>query len=138
MPTAYFITHPDVLIDPMVPVPEWPLSPRGRERMVQAMALPWVGGLRAVWCSMERKARDGARILAGPLGLPITELAGLNENDRSATGYLPRTEFEAMADLFFARFQQSVQGWERAADAQCRIVAAVELDLNTGFQKSLL
>ena len=126
MPTAYFITHPDVLIDPSVPVPDWPLSPRGRSRMVRALGQPWAGSLRAVWCSTERKACDGAEILAGGLGLSITKLAELGENDRSATGYLPRTAFEAMADLFFAHPEQSVHGWERAADAQSRIVAAVD------------
>ena len=36
MSVVYFITHPDVLIDPAVPVPEWPLSPRGRARMQAA------------------------------------------------------------------------------------------------------
>lgn len=124
--TVRFITHPDVLIDPTVPVPEWPLSPRGRERMVRALARPWVGGVRAVWCSTERKARDGAEILAAHLGLPVSELADLGENDRSATGYLPRAEFEAVADLFFAHPDESVRGWERAVDAQRRIVGAVE------------
>ena len=126
MPTAYFITHPDVVIDPAVPVPDWPLSARGRERMARVLALPWAAGLGAVWCSTERKARDGAAILAGPLGLPVTEREGLGENDRSATGYLPRAEFEAVADLFFAHPGQSIRGWERAVDAQARIVAAVE------------
>lgn len=29
----YFITHPNVLIDPTVPVPQWPLSERGLARM---------------------------------------------------------------------------------------------------------
>ncbi|WP_338110414.1 histidine phosphatase family protein [Rhodovastum atsumiense] len=42
------------------------------------------------------------------------------------TGYLPKTEFEEVADQFFARPEESVRGWERAADAQRRIVAAVE------------
>ena len=74
MPIAYFITHLDVLIDLSVPVPDWPLSPRGRERMVRLPGQPWAGGLRALWCSKERKARDGAEILAGALGLPVTEL----------------------------------------------------------------
>jgi broad specificity phosphatase PhoE len=124
--TVYFVTHPDVLIDPAVPVPEWPLSPRGRERMVRALALPWVGGVRAVWCSTERKARDGAGILAEHLGLPVAELVGLGENNRSATGYLPKAEFEAVADLFFAHPDESVRGWERAVDAQRRIVGAIE------------
>jgi broad specificity phosphatase PhoE len=124
--TAFFVTHPDVLIDPAVPVPDWPLSPRGRERMSSALALPWVSGVRAVWCSTERKARDGAEILAEHLGLPVVALDTLGENDRSATGYLPREEFEAVADQFFAYPDESVRGWERAVDAQRRIVGAVE------------
>lgn len=124
--TVYFVTHPDVLIDPTVPVPEWPLSPRGRERMTRALALPWIRGVRAVWCSTERKARDGAEILAAHLGMPIEELAELGENDRTATGYLSRAEFEAVADLFFSHPNESVRGWERALDAQRRIVAAID------------
>jgi broad specificity phosphatase PhoE len=93
--------------------------------MARALALPWVGGVRAVWCSTERKARDAAEILAGHLSCPVTELAELGENGRSATGYLPRTEFEAVVDLFFAQPDRSVRGWECAADAQRRIVTAV-------------
>ncbi len=123
--TVTFITHPDVLIDPAVPVPDWPLSPRGRDRMACIHALPWVAGLRAIWCSTERKARDGAEILAAPRGLPITKWAELGENDRSSTGYLPRAAFEAMANRFFAEPDASIAGWERAADAQTRIIAAV-------------
>lgn len=125
MPTVVFITHPDVLIDPAVPVPDWPLSPRGIDRMRRALALSWIGTIRAIWCSTERKARDGADILAEYLGLPVTELTALGENDRSATGFLPRAEFEIVADQFFANPEQSIRGWERAIDAQRRIVAAV-------------
>lgn len=121
-----FITHPDVLIDPAVPVPDWPLSERGRERMRTVLDQPWTAGLRSLFCSTERKAWDGAATLAEALGLPVTELEELGENDRSSTGYLPKLEFEAMADSFFARPEESVRGWERAADAQRRIVAAVD------------
>ncbi len=126
MQTLYFITHPDVQIDPLVPVPEWPLSARGCQRMNGVLTLPWAATLRSLWCSTERKARDGADILAGALGLPPTVLAELGENDRSATGYLPPGEFEAVADQFFAHPEQAVRGWERAADAQRRIVAGVQ------------
>ncbi|WP_225768211.1 histidine phosphatase family protein [Inquilinus sp. Marseille-Q2685] len=123
---VHFITHPDVLIDPAVPVPDWPLSERGRERMRAVLDQPWAPRLRSLFCSTERKARDGAAILAAALGLPVTELEDLGENDRSSTGYLPKLEFEATADAFFARPQESVRGWERAADAQRRIVAALD------------
>lgn len=127
MTVVHFITHPDVAIDPAVPVPDWPLSARGMARMRAALgAADWVAGIGAVHCSTERKAIDGAAILAGHLGLRFATHAALGENDRSATLYLPREEFEATADLFFAHPTQSIRGWERAVDAQARVVAAVE------------
>jgi broad specificity phosphatase PhoE len=122
---CYFISHPNVLIDRDVPVPRWPLSPRGRQRMQAALAQPWVSEVSAVYCSTEQKAIDGAEILAGHLGLPFEAQPELGENDRSATGFLPPEEFERMADAFFAQPTTSVSGWETAAAAQARIVAAV-------------
>jgi broad specificity phosphatase PhoE len=41
-------------------------------------------------------------------------------------GILPPEEFERVADQFFASPEVSVRGWERAIDAQSRIVQAVE------------
>ncbi|WP_439595706.1 histidine phosphatase family protein [Falsiroseomonas sp.] len=125
MAQVHFLTHPEVAIDPSVPVPDWPLSPRGLERTRGMLAQPWVPAIRSVFSSEERKARDMAAILAAHLGLALVEVAALGENDRSATGYLPPAEFEAVADEFFAAPERSVRGWERAVDAQARIVAAV-------------
>jgi broad specificity phosphatase PhoE len=68
---------------------------------------------------------DGAQILARHLGLRCHKVAELGEIDRSATGYLPPDEHEATADLLFAHPDESVRGWEKARDAQARIVAAV-------------
>ena len=127
MSIVHFITHPEVVIDPAIPVPDWPLSPVGRKRMRRAvLEQPWLRDVRALFSSAERKARDAAAIIAEHLPLRAAVIEGLGENDRSATGYLPRPEFEAVADEFFASPQQAVRGWERAVDAQCRIVAAVE------------
>jgi broad specificity phosphatase PhoE len=125
METVFFITHPDVLIDPAVPVPEWPLNARGVARMHAMLSQDWVPGIDHVASSTERKAIDGAAILATHLGLRPVSHPGLGENDRSSTGYLAKPEFEAMADAFFAHPEQSVAGWERAVDAQARIVAAM-------------
>jgi broad specificity phosphatase PhoE len=125
MPTVFFITHPDVAIDPAIPLTEWPLNARGVARMRAMLAQPWVSDIAHVASSKERKALDGARILATHLGADPVIHSGLDENDRSATGYLPKPAFEAMADAFFARPDASVRGWERAVDAQARIVAAM-------------
>jgi broad specificity phosphatase PhoE len=94
--------------------------------MKAGLAQPWVRSLGAIWSSTERKAIDGAKILSDATGLPFTTLAALGENDRSATGYLPRPEFEATADLFFAHPTRSIRGWEPAIAAQSRITAALE------------
>jgi broad specificity phosphatase PhoE len=127
MPAVFFITHPDVAIDPSIPVADWPLNARGRARMQAMSASPWASGVRRIFSSSERKARDAAQFLADGLGLHgYSVVDGLGENDRSATGYLAQQEFEATVDAFFAQPQTSIRGWETAVDAQARIVHAVE------------
>jgi broad specificity phosphatase PhoE len=131
-----FVTHAQVEIDPLRPVQDWPLNPLGQSRHEAFSLSPILAGVTSVYCSDERKARDGAAIHAAHLGLESTVVSPLGENDRSATGYLPPAEFEAMADAFFANPDQRVRGWESARAAQARIVAAVrtlaELDAGTG------
>ncbi len=93
--------------------------------MRAALERPWAAATRAVYSSAERKATDAAAILAEHLGVGVTVVEALGENDRTATGYLPPAEFQATADAFFARPDESVRGWETALAAQERIVAAV-------------
>ena len=123
--TFYFVSHPNVQIRPDVPVPEWPLSELGHSRMQACLRSPWVARIDAIFSSPERKATDSAAHLAHHLSLPVVEVPDLAENDRSSTGYLPPEEFEQVADVFFAKPNESVRGWERADDAQARVVSAV-------------
>lgn len=85
-----------------------------------------VAKVRAIWSSAETKALESAGILAAALAVTSRVEPDLHENDRSATGYLPPPEFEQVADAFFANPEVSIRGWERAADAQARIAAAVD------------
>jgi broad specificity phosphatase PhoE len=107
-------------------VPRWPLSDLGRERMRAGLRQPWMRELTSIYCSTEQKAIDGASILAEHLSLRFEQMPELGENDRSATGFLRPEEFEQVADEFFTSPTVSVRGWERALDAQSRIVRAVE------------
>ena len=75
--------------------------------------------------SAETKAVETANILADALNVPVKIRERMHENDRSATGYLEPGEFEAVANAFFAKPNASIRGWERALDAQCRIVDEV-------------
>ena len=124
--TIYFITHPNVVISADVPIEQWPLSELGCDRMRACLKQQWMSNITAIYCSSEQKAIDGARIIGDHLDLPFQTISELGENDRSSTGFLPAEEFERVADEFFAKPKLSVRGWERAVDAQQRIVTAVE------------
>jgi broad specificity phosphatase PhoE len=122
---CYLITHPEVVVDPATPVVDWSLSAAGRARARRLTTASWVHDLERVVCSAERKARETAELLAAARALPCVVDDELGENDRSATGFLPPAEFEAVADAFFAAPQESVRGWEPAAVAQRRVRHAV-------------
>lgn len=125
MTCAIYVTHPEVVIDPKVPTPDWGLNATGAAR-VAALAQRMPDAPMHVVSSAERKALETAWPLAAKLHTPVEVRPAMHENDRSATGFLPGPEFEAVADAFFATPTESVRGWETAAAAQARIVAEVE------------
>jgi broad specificity phosphatase PhoE len=128
---ALYITHPQVKIDANVPVPDWGLSDIGVQRTRKAAALPWAKTLERIVSSAENKAIETARIFASVSGIEVETAADMHENDRSATGFLPPEQFERAADWFFAHPHSSYKGWETAADAQSRIVDAINAVLST-------
>ncbi|MBW9090344.1 histidine phosphatase family protein [Rhizobium wenxiniae] len=126
MTFGLYITHPQVRIDPKVPVPQWGLSDIGRHRAQKASQQPWAQKLGRIVSSDETKAIETAEILAAVADVSIMLAPDTHENDRSATGFLAPPEFEAAADWFFANPTESFKGWEKAVDAQARIVAAFD------------
>jgi broad specificity phosphatase PhoE len=125
MPIARYLTHPQVQIDPLVPVAQWRLAKRGRARAAALTAAPWVASLRRIVSSDETKAVETAEIIATAAGVPVEIGPHMGENDRSATGFLPPAEFETVADRFFAEPDLPVRGWATARSEQARIVAAI-------------
>ena len=124
MPSLFFITHPEVIVDPECRIEDWGLSDAGRRRASHFVQSGFLSDVTAIWSSTELKAMETAGIFADHLELPVVTDPLLGENDRSATGFLPPTEFEAAADAFFAAPETSFRGWERALDAQNRIETA--------------
>jgi broad specificity phosphatase PhoE len=123
------LTHPQVKIEPAIPVPSWGLSEVGRTRTETLATAGWLSGTTQVISSGERKAIETAEIIGGILNVAIEVREAMHENDRSATGFLPSDEFETVATEFFAQPLMSIRGWERAIDGQLRIVREVELVL---------
>jgi broad specificity phosphatase PhoE len=121
-----YLTHPQVKIDPALPVPIWGLSEVGRMRTEALANVGWLSGTTQIISSGELKALETAEIIGRELNITVEVKHAMHENDRSATGFLPPEEFEMVADQFFAQPLVSIRGWERAIDAQLRITREVE------------
>jgi broad specificity phosphatase PhoE len=121
-----YLTHPQVKIDPVIPVPSWGLNEVGRARTEAIASTGRLSETRQIISSAERKAIETAEIIAARLNIEVEVREAMHENDRSATGFLMPDEFEAVANQFFAQPHTSIRGWERAIDAQLRIVREVE------------
>lgn len=126
MSYVYFISHPEVVVDRAVPVPDWGLSDKGLARLEKMLEQPWLKNITAVFSSNENKSIIAAERIGKHLNLEVHKIEGLGEMDRSATGMLEPAEFELVVNEAFANPEQSIRGWERLADAQTRIVKAVD------------
>lgn len=126
MSLVRYLTHPQVAMSRTTPVPEWGLNDVGVARVAALLGAREISATTRVISSAEVKALETASPLANSLGLSLETCPEMHENDRSATGFLPPDEFEQVADQFFAHPTQSIRGWERAIDAQSRILREVE------------
>jgi len=122
---ALYVTHPQVAMDANVPVPLWGLSAEGRQRAEAFAERDVVPEGAMIFSSRETKAMQLADILAERARSLVLSDHLMGENDRSATGFLPPHLFEETADRFFAEPEVSTSGWERAVDAQRRIVGTI-------------
>lgn len=139
---AYYITHPQVNIDPSVDVPQWGLSNIGEERvnaLVQKLKLNKHGDQNfTIVSSNEVKAIETARPLVDYFDCKLVIDPGMGENDRSATGFLDPDTFEDVANQFFKNPDTSIRGWERARDAQNRIVERFQSHLTQTPDKTMI
>ncbi|WP_171127021.1 MULTISPECIES: histidine phosphatase family protein [unclassified Ruegeria] len=130
---ARYLTHPQVSIDPAVDVTRWSLNETGKIRVMHlAENLGALKHTTRIVSSLEVKALETAQPFADALGIGVELNPEMHENDRSSTGFLPPDVFEDVADQFFAQPECSVRGWERAIDAQARILNAVKACLPSG------
>jgi broad specificity phosphatase PhoE len=137
---AIYLTHPQIIIDKNVAVPNWSLSELGLQRAIAASNSVWASSIDQIISSEETKALETAKCFANALSLNVFVGDNLGENDRSSTGFLPPDQFEHAADFFMNKPDESFHGWERAIDAQARIVSSVHaaIGANPGAKCTLI
>jgi broad specificity phosphatase PhoE len=138
-PTVRYLTHPQVLKEPLKDGRSWSLNSVGASRVARlASRLSTLRLTRHVSSSAETTAVDTARPLATALGVDVDIHETMSEVDRTATGSLSEREFERTATDFFSRPQKSIRGWEAASAAQERIMSAVDACLNVRLEGDVL
>jgi broad specificity phosphatase PhoE len=119
------IRHAPVVPDPARPPDQWLLSETSEALVAALASLPAAARVERFFSSPEPKALGTARIVAG--ARPIEAEPGLRELDRSTAGWLDTPDGYAslVAEILCAP-ERSIRGCEPAAEAQRRMVNAVE------------
>lgn len=125
-----------MIVDKDIPVPQWDLSKKGLGRVYKLLQQQWIDTIDVVWSSKEQKAKTTALKITKKLKFKVNYLESLGEMDRSATGYLEPKEFNKVVYQFFAYPNKSIRGWEKANDAQLRIIKAVEKVIRESSEKT--
>jgi broad specificity phosphatase PhoE len=125
--TAYVFTPTQMRVDPVAPVRDWRLSDEGRARVLRVVGAPWTAHVKRIVTSTEYSVIETANMFARRLDLPVEFRPELDDSRRPSSAFLPVNEFDRMLDAFFARPEEGARpGWESAAAAQRRAVAAVD------------
>jgi len=101
----------------------WPLSERGEEQVKQLAAQPFWDEVKAIISSPAPKAIATVHPIAVERNIPIHAHDGLRELRRTKERL---ADYDARVIEVFQRPALSVGGWERAADAQRRMLTTLE------------
>jgi len=118
----YLIRHAHTEIVADQPAAEWELSPKGLSQAEAVANLPFWPEVRAIYSSPEAKALQTAAGAARRFALPVVVVEELKELERPA-GLSP--DYFAAVQACFGAPEQSVQGWEPAAQVQRRMLQAL-------------
>jgi broad specificity phosphatase PhoE len=125
MQTIFLVRHAEVSLDLTVAAEHWKLSTAGQAWAERLAALSIFANLDTVWTSPEPKAQATAQPLAYRQSARLFIHPDLAELQRGPTNIPDRESYEAAVRNAFDQPEHSIEGWERAADAQRRIVGCV-------------
>lgn len=129
--TVRYLTHPQILIEPVKDCRSWSLNSTGASRVARlASRQSRLQFTRHIISSPETMAMETATPLGQSLGIAVDVREDMREHDRSSTGFLNKRELEQASSAFFSQPEKSIRGWEAASAAQRRIMSEVDACLD--------
>ena len=126
MSKVILIKHAAPEVVPGTPPEQWRLSEQGRSSCARLAEALRPHAPSVVVSSEEPKAAETGQLVAGALGIPFHEAAGLYEHDRSNVPHLRSGEFISLVEVLFRRPGQLVLGKETGAGALKRFRNALD------------
>lgn len=126
MRPLYLVRHASPIVQPNVPAPEWQLSERGIEEAKALASLAVDRGIKAVYSSVEPKAKSTALIIADALGVPARLVDGFEEL-RFDEWIANSDEFAEAVRSILENSDVSMRGAERASTAAERFSTGIEI-----------
>ena len=126
MTTVYFITHPEVIPDPGIPISMWDYTDYGASRWDKILSKLWIKDIEKLYSSPETRAIKAAQRMADSLNYNLHVREDLGPVKRPTDKVLTPEEFAAARGLFYQFSTISNAGWEKAVDAQHRIIVTVD------------
>jgi broad specificity phosphatase PhoE len=138
----YYVTHPQVVIDPSISIEQWTITDEAAQRVRLMLTQSWIGNVARIISSHETKAIVTAELIGSHLIVAVETRDDLGEIDRSATGYLAADDYDRVTEEFFAEPEKQARGWERATDCQNRILRGLDdlfvTETGTGDSKDII
>ncbi len=122
----YFITHPDVVIDPKKYKSFWELSAEGIGAAKRVAIKSFWKDINNIYTSTEIKTIQTAEIINKKHKIPYESTNCLNEFESKSTGFLPIEEFIDAMKSFYEKPAESFRGWERLIDAEYRVLNCIK------------
>lgn len=126
MATLIFVTHPHVNPDPQKPREEWELSEQGKQEVKRLLQKPFWKNIKQIYTSKENKAYSVAQAIADLHDVEIKKVDGLEEIDRSTTGFIDEEKYRLAIEDFYLHPADSYKGWETAYEATKRIKSCID------------
>lgn len=121
MAKLIFVTHPEVRVEPAVAREKWDLSEKGKEELKNLLSKDFWKEINLIYTSKENKAHSVAEIIANSFGLKLVKIDGLEEVNRTSTGFIDDEKYRSAIEDFYLHPADSYKGWETAYDATERI-----------------
>lgn len=123
MTTLYLITHAHTRQQPNVDAATWTLSDRGQMQAQILAEQPFWDGVERIVLSSEPKTRLTVDAVLAARPLPVTVDARFDELIRTPEWTY---DYAGRVAQVFAYPDESIGGWESAADALARFLAGIE------------